>query len=103
MESSGKVRLVQGLRSTVRGRDVLVIEDIVDTGLTTTFSLDYLKKKKPASLRLCSLADKPARHKVPVNIDYLGFNIPDRFVVGYGLDRDEKYRNLPDICVLKNE
>jgi len=103
MESSGQVHVVYDVQSPLEGRDVLVIEDIVDTGLTTTFFLDHLKKNKPASLRLCSLADKPDRHKVPVNIDYLGFNIPDRFVVGYGLDWDEKFRNLPDICVLKNE
>ncbi|MBL7166302.1 MAG: hypoxanthine phosphoribosyltransferase [Dehalococcoidales bacterium] len=99
-ETTGNIRVVQGLRSPVRGRDVLVIEDIVDTGLTTTYFLDYLRKKKPASLRLCSLVDKPARHRVPVAIDYLGFTVPDRFLVGYGLDWDEKYRNLPDICVL---
>jgi hypoxanthine phosphoribosyltransferase len=100
METTGNIRVLQGLRSPVRGRDVLVIEDIVDTGLTTTYFLDYLRKKKPASLRLCSLVDKPARHRVPVVIDYLGFAVPDRFLVGYGLDWDEKYRNLPDICML---
>jgi len=99
-ETSGQVRVVQGLRSAVRGRDVLVIEDIVDTGLTTGYFMDYLRKKRPASLRLCSLADKPARRKVPIEMDYLGFTVPDRFIVGYGIDWNEKYRNLPDICVL---
>lgn len=99
-ESSGQVRVVQGLRSPVRGREVLVIEDIVDTGLTDSYFLEYLRKKRPASLRLCSLLDKPARRRFPVTIDYLGFSIPDRFVVGYGLDLDEKYRNLSDVCVL---
>lgn len=99
-ESSGRVRVEQGLRSAVRGREVLVIEDIVDTGLTVAYFLGYLRRKKPASLRLCSLLDKPARHRVPVSIDYLGLNVPDRFVVGYGIDWNEKYRYLPDIRVL---
>jgi len=102
-ESSGRIKVVQGLRSRVRGRDVLVVEDIVDTGLTTGFLLDYLGKKKPASLRLCALTDKPSRRQVPVTIDYLGFTVPNKFVVGYGLDWDEKFRNLPDICFLEVE
>ncbi|MFC2001436.1 hypoxanthine phosphoribosyltransferase [Chloroflexota bacterium] len=102
-ETSGKVKVMQGLHVPIKGRDVLVIEDIVDTGLTTSFVMDYLKKKKPASLRLCSLMDKPARRQVPVTIDYLGFTVPDKFLVGYGLDWDERYRNLPDICVLEDE
>ncbi len=100
-ESSGKIKVVQGLRSQVKGRDVLVIEDIVDTGLTITFLLDYLRKKKPTSLKLCALTDKPSRRQIPVTIDYLGFTVPDKFLVGYGLDWDEKHRNLPDICVLE--
>jgi len=100
-ETSGKIKVVQGLRSSVKGRDVLVIEDIVDTGLTIAFLLDYLRKKKPASLKLCALTDKPSRRKVPVTIDYLGFTVPDKFIVGYGLDWGEKFRNLPDICVLE--
>ena len=99
-ETSGKVRGVQGLRSQVKGRDVLVIEDIVDTGLTISFFLGYLQKKKPASLKLCALTDKPSRRQVPVAIDYLGFTVPNKFIVGYGLDWDEEFRNLPDICVL---
>ena len=102
-ESSGKVKVVQGLRSQIKGRDVLVIEDIVDTGLTTTFLLDYLRKKEPASLRLCSLIDKPSRRRVPVTIDYLGFTVPDKFIVGYGLDWNEKFRNLSYIGVLEDE
>lgn len=100
-ESSGKVKVVQGLRSQVRGREVLVIEDIIDTGITTSFLLDYLRKKRPASLRLCALTDKPSRHQIPVTINYLGFTVPDQFLVGYGLDWDEKFRNLPDICILE--
>ena len=79
----------------------MLIEDIVDTGLTTGFVLDYLNKKKPASLRLCTLTDKPSRRQVPVTIDYPGFTVPDKFLVGYGLDFDEQYRNLPDICYLE--
>ena len=94
--------MVQGLRSPIKGRDVIVIEDIVDTGLTTTFLLDYLRKKEPASLKLCALTDKPSRRQVPVNIDYLGFTVPNKFIVGYGLDWDEKFRNLPEICVLED-
>ena len=101
-ESSGKVKVVQGLQSQVKGKDILVIEDIVDTGLTVAFLLDYLRKKKPASLKLCALTDKPSRRQVPVTIDYLGFTVPDKFLVGYGLDWDEKFRNLPDICVLED-
>ena len=102
-KSSGKIKVVQGLRSEVKGRDVLVIEDIVDTGLTTGFLLDYLGKKKPASLKLCALTNKPSRRQTPVTIDYLGFTVPDKFIVGYGLDWDERFRNLPNICVLKDE
>ncbi len=100
-QTSGKVKVVQGLRSVVRGRHVLVVEDIVDTGITVAFLLDYLKKKKTASQRLCALTDKPSRRRVPADIDYLGFTVPDKFLVGYGLDCDEKYRNLPDICYLE--
>ena len=96
-ESSGKVRVVQGLKTLIKGRDVLVVEDIVDTGITTSFLLDYLRKRKPASLKLCALTDKPSRHRVPVSIDYLGFTVPDKFIVGYGIDCDERFRNLPDI------
>lgn len=100
-ESSGRVRVVQGLRSQVRGREVLVIEDIVDTGITIAFLLDYLQKKRPASLKLCALTDKPSRRLTPVTIDYLGFTVPNKFLVGYGLDWDDRFRNLPDICVLE--
>ena len=100
-ESSGEVRVVSGLGSEVKGREVLIIEDIVDTGLTTAFLLDYLRKQKPASLKLCVLTDKPSRRQVPVAIDYLGFTVPDKFLVGYGLDCDEQFRNLPEIYVLE--
>ena len=100
-KSSGKVKVVQPLKSLIKGRDVLVIEDIVDTGITISFLLDCLRRKKPASLKLCALTDKPSRRQVPVSINYLGFTIPDKFIVGYGLDFDEKLRYLPDICFLE--
>jgi hypoxanthine phosphoribosyltransferase len=100
-QTSGKVKVVQGFRTAVRDRHVLVVEDIVDTGITVAFLLDYLKKKKTASSRLCALTDKPSRRRVPVDIDYTGLTVPDKFLVGYGLDCDEKYRNLPDICILE--
>ena len=101
-ETSGKVRIIQGLTTQVRERDVMVIEDIVDTGITISFLLDYLKKKKPASLKLCALLDRPARRRVPVPIDYLGFTVPDRFIVGYGIDFNEQFRYSPDICFVED-
>ena len=100
-QTSGRVKVVQGLRSAVKGRYVLVVEDIVDTGITIAFLLDYLRKKGPASLRLCSLTDKPSRRQVPVKIDYLGFTVPNKFLVGYGLDFDEAFRYLPDIYFIE--
>ncbi len=103
MKSSGKVKVVQRLKTPVKGRDVLVIEDIVDTGLTLSFLLNYLRRKKPASLKVCALTDKPSRRKAPVSIEYLGFTLPNKFIVGYGLDLDQKFRNLPDICVFEDD
>lgn len=100
-KTSGKVRVVQGLKTPIKGRDILIVEDIVDTGITISFLFDYLKKKKPASLKLCSLTDKPSRRRVPVSIDYLGFTVPDKFIVGYGIDFDERFRHLPDICFME--
>lgn len=101
--SSEKVKMVQGLHFPIKGRHVLVVEDIVDSGITIAFLMDYLRRKKPASLKLCSLMDKPARRKVPVNVDYCGFTVPDKFIVGYGVDWDEKFRYLPDICFIEAE
>ena len=101
--TSGRVKVVQDINAKIEGRDVLVVEDIVDTGITTAFLLDYLEKKRPASLKLCALTDKPSRRQVPVKIDYLGLTVPGKFLVGYGLDFDEKFRNLPDICCLESE
>lgn len=100
--TSGKIRVVKGLRSAVKGRDVLVIEDIVDTGLTVGYFMDYLRRKKPSSLKLCALFDKPSRREVPVAIDYRGFTLPDRFAVGYGLDFNERFRHLPELYVIED-
>ena len=102
-ESSGKVKITQDLSTDLRNRHLLVIEDIVDTGRTLSSLLDYLRKQEPASLKLCALADKPARRQMPVSIDYLGFTVPNKFIVGYGVDWDEKFRYLPDICTLEEE
>ena len=93
----GDLKVLQGIRTPIRGRHVLVVEDIVDTGQSLAFLMDYMGKKKPASLKLCVLTDKPSRRRVPVSIDYLGFTVPDKFIVGYGMDWDEKFRNLPYI------
>ena len=100
-ESSGAVKMAPGVLPKLKGRHVLVVEDIIDTGLTIAFLLDYLGRKKPASLKLCTLTDKPDRRKVNVNIEYLGLTVPNKFLVGYGLDCEEKYRNLPDIYVME--
>jgi hypoxanthine phosphoribosyltransferase len=100
-ESSGQVRILKDLSMAIDGRDVIVVEDIIDTGLTLNYLLRYLHDKGPASLRICCLLDKPARRLADITIDYRGFTIPDRFVIGYGLDYDERYRNLPYIGVLR--
>ena len=100
-ESSGKVRIVQGLSIPVEGRHVLVVEDIVDTGISLDRLLSYLRRQKPTSVKVCVLFDKEECRKVAVPIDYLGFSIPNEFVVGYGLDYDEKYRHLPGLYCLK--
>jgi hypoxanthine phosphoribosyltransferase len=98
---SGAVRLVMDLETDIAGRDVLVVEDIVDTGKTLSYLVENLKARQPASLRVCALLDKPDRRQVPIRVDYVGFEIPDKFVVGYGLDFAEGYRNLPFVGVLK--
>ncbi len=100
-ESSGQVRILKDLSSSIEGRDVIVVEDIIDTGLTLNYLLRYLAERHPASVRVCCLLDKPARRLADLEIDYRGFTIPDRFVVGYGLDFNERYRNLPYIGVLR--
>ena len=96
-KSSGVVKIVKDLDEPLIGKDVLVVEDIVDSGRTLSYLLEMLKDRKPASLKLCTLLDKPDRRVVDVNVDYTGFKIPDVFVVGYGLDYDQIYRNLPYI------
>ncbi len=102
-ESSGLVRILKDLSSSIDGRDVLIVEDIIDTGLTLNYLVRYLRGKNPASLRICTLLDKPARRLVEIAIDYRGFLIPDQFVVGYGLDYGETYRNLRFVGVLRPE
>ncbi|MCL2253627.1 MAG: hypoxanthine phosphoribosyltransferase [Lachnospiraceae bacterium] len=99
--SSGVVRIIKDLDETLEGKDVIVVEDIVDSGNTLNYLLGLLKERKPASLKLCTLLDKPERRVVDVFVDYTGFAIPDEFVVGYGLDYDQKYRNLPFIGVIE--
>lgn len=101
--SSGVVRILKDLDEDVAGKHVLVVEDIIDSGLTLNYLLENLKSRKPASIKLCTLLNKPERRKVQVKIDYNGFDVPDYFVVGYGLDYAEKYRNLPFIGILKPE
>ena len=93
--TSGQVRLHLDLKQSVDGHHVLLVDDIVDTGISTAWLIDHLSRKEPASLRLCALLDKGARRRVPVKIDYVGFDIPDRFVVGYGIDHAGRYRELP--------
>ena len=102
-ESSGVVRILKDLANPIEGRDVLVVEDILDTGNTLAYVVEHLRSQRPASVRICTLLDKPARRSIPITIDYRGFEIPDKFVVGYGLDYAERYRNLPFIGVLKPE
>lgn len=99
--SSGQVRIIKDLTDDVEGRDILVVEDILDSGNTLAYLMELLKARKPASLRLCTLLDKPSRRLKEVEVEYTGFTIPDEFVVGYGLDYAEKYRNLPYIGILK--
>jgi hypoxanthine phosphoribosyltransferase len=100
-ESSGQVRILKDLSGPITGRDVIVVEDIIDTGLTLNYLLKYLRDRSPSSVTICCLLDKPARRLADIQIDYRGFTIPDRFVIGYGLDYDERYRNLPYIGVLR--
>ena len=102
-ESSGLVRILKDLSAPIDGRDVLLVEDIIDTGLTLNYLIRYLRGKNPRSIKVCSLLDKPARRLVEIPIDYVGFEIPDAFVVGYGLDFGEVYRNLRFVGVLRPE
>ncbi len=101
--SSGVVRILKDLEEDITGRHVLIVEDIIDTGLTLSYLRRSLLARKPLSLEICSLLSKPSRRRVELDVKYLGFEVPDEFVVGYGLDYAGAYRNLPDICVLKPE
>jgi len=98
--TSGEVKVTKDLDTSVEGSDVLLVEDIVDSGVTLTYLMHVLEQRKPRSMRIVALLDKPSRRLRPVKVSYVGFEIPDEFVVGYGLDFAEKYRNLPDVCAL---
>jgi len=102
-ESTGVVRILMDLATNIQGRHVLIIEDIVDTGRTLAYMLQNLQTRQPASMRVCTLLDKPARRQLSVPLTYVGFEIPDKFVIGYGLDFAEHYRNLPYVGVLRPE
>jgi hypoxanthine phosphoribosyltransferase len=99
-KSTGDVRIVMDLNTSLIGKHVLIVEDIIDSGYTLRAVMDMLRAREPASLRLCTLLDKSSRREVPIQVDYVGFEIPDKFVFGYGLDLDEKFRNLPFIGVV---
>ncbi|HAU87898.1 MAG TPA: hypoxanthine phosphoribosyltransferase [Lachnospiraceae bacterium] len=100
-ESSGRVKIVKDLDEPIDGKNVIVIEDIIDSGRTLSYLMDLLNARKPESLKLCTLLDKPDRRVTDVKVDYVGFEIPDKFVVGYGLDYAQKYRNLPYVGVVE--
>jgi hypoxanthine phosphoribosyltransferase len=102
-DSSGVVRILKDLDAPIEGRDVLIVEDIVDSGLTLSYLLRTLKARDPASLEVCALLTKPERRKVDLPIKYVGFEIPNRFAIGYGLDHAERFRNLPFVAVLQEE
>src|SRR3954468_17379998 len=102
-ESSGLVRILKDLSASIAGEDAPIVEDIIDTGLTLNYLIRYLRGKNPATLRICTLLDKPARRLVEIPVDYIGFEIPDQFVIGYGLDYGEVYRNLRFVGVLRPE
>ena len=101
--SSGEVRILKDLDCSLEGKDLLIVEDILDSGMTLSFLLKTLSARNPASIRLCTFLDKPERRRVDIRPDYVGAEVPDKFIVGYGLDYAEKYRNLPYIGVLKPE
>jgi hypoxanthine phosphoribosyltransferase len=102
-DSTGEVRLTKDMDQSMKGRNVILVEDILDTGLTLTYLKKMLLARQPQSFKIAALLDKPSRRKKPIQADYVGFSIPDEFVVGYGLDYAERYRNLPDICIVPRE
>ncbi len=99
--SSGQVEIKKDLSDSIEGRDLIIVEDILDSGNTLYYLMEVLRARKPASIRICTLMDKPERRSQPITADYCGFTIPDAFIVGYGLDYDGKYRNLPYVGILK--
>ncbi|WIW71351.1 MULTISPECIES: hypoxanthine phosphoribosyltransferase [Anaerosinus] len=101
--TTGTVRILKDLDYDIEGKHVLIVEDIIDSGVTLSYLIEHLAGRKPASLKLCTLLNKPERRKVEVKVDYIGFTVPDAFLVGFGLDYAEKYRNLPFIGILKEE
>ena len=101
--SSGVVKIIKDLNADIEGRHVLIVEDIVDSGVTLDYLCNYLKARKPASLRICAMLDKPSGRRVEISADYVGFSAPDAFLIGYGLDANHKYRNLPYIAAFKQE
>lgn len=101
--TSGVVKIIKDLNKSIEGFDVLIVEDIVDSGLTLSYIKDVLEARKPNSIKICTLISKKARRKTDVKVDYVGFEIPDEFIIGYGLDYAEKYRNLKDILIIKPE
>jgi hypoxanthine phosphoribosyltransferase len=101
--SSGVVRILKDIDYDITGKHVLIVEDLIDTGLTLTYLKDLFVAKHCASVKICTILDKPSRRKADIEIDYRGIIIPDKFVIGYGLDYAEKYRNLPDVCVIEDE
>ncbi len=101
-QSSGIVRIIKDIDINITGKNVIIVEDIVDSGLTLNYLKELFGTRHPESVKICTILDKPSRRKVDIQIDYDGFEIPDEFVVGYGLDYAGKYRNLPEVCILKN-
>jgi len=101
--SSGQVKMIKDLSAPIEGKDVLVVEDIVDTGITLKYFMDVLRQRRPASLAICTLIDKKARREVHIDVDYVGLEIEDGFIVGYGIDCNEEFRNLPEIWVIREE
>jgi hypoxanthine phosphoribosyltransferase len=102
-ETSGVVRIIKDLEDNIEGKNVIIVEDIIDTGLTLAYLKQNLLSRHPKSLKICTLLDKPARREKEINIDYKGFDVPDEFIIGYGIDYAEKYRNLPFVGLLKRE
>lgn len=99
-KSSGDVKIVKDLEDTIEDKHVIIVEDIIDSGLTLSHLVKLLQSRNPASLKICTCFDKPSRRKAEVDVDYIGMQIPDEFIVGYGLDFEGQYRNLPDVCIL---